>query len=74
MTAILMDEPVAMGLDWWRHEVLGVEADYDNRGFLIGIANSWGTGWGEDGFGWLTEGRSIASDQVIPAIPVAARP
>ncbi len=44
----------AAGPGFGGHAVLGVGiADYAPVGKLILIRNSWGSGWGEDGYGWL---------------------
>jgi len=51
-SALISPDPccVTLGLSWWRHAVLGVEAVYDkHRGYGIRILNSWGSGWGDKG-------------------------
>jgi hypothetical protein len=56
---------VAIGLDWWGHEVVVCGIEVDSRGNLWGVGpNSWGAGWGDRGWFRLAMGRLVASDQV----------
>lgn len=67
VSCLLQDVPVAIGLNWWRHEVTAVDVDYVNGAYVILIWNSWGD-WGEansrgvKGFGWLTKAKANPDD------------
>ena len=67
-TALLLGFPCALGLDWWRHLICAVDlVMIDSRKFGVRIRNSWGSAWGEDGYGILTERKSIG-DAVAPRV------
>lgn len=73
MSAVLVGVPVAIGLNWWGHEVLaidGVVLGSDDYGILID--NSWGTGWGDKGRGVLTQSKATPDDAVAPRVAIAA--
>jgi len=57
--------PVTLGLSWWGHLVVALKAVSlgRNKWGMI-IANSWGTGWGDKGYGVLTESKSKANEYV----------
>lgn len=61
--------PVAIGLNWWRHEVTACDYDPDDGTTLIW--NSWGPDWGDDGFGKLSESRARPDDACAPRVPMA---
>lgn len=68
-SCILSGIPIAVGFNWWSHEVTGV-------GITIGehnleIANSWGTKWGENGYGLLKGQKKIPDDSVAITSMVA---
>jgi hypothetical protein len=72
VSCALQDIPVAIGLSWWSHEVTFTFAAIDKNGNVVGgIDNSWGTGWGDNGRGLLTESKSRPDDAnaVRTAIP-----
>ena len=58
---------IAVGYNWWRHEVLACDLEED---MSVRIWNSWGD-WGEDGFGILSASKSIPDDAVVPRLAVA---
>jgi len=69
MTAMLLDLPVAVGYNWWSHEVCAMRPVKlpGNDKYGIGILNSWGTSYGENGFAVLTESKATPDDAVCPA-------
>ena len=62
VSCILQGFPTADGYNWWRHEVTGV--GIAKRSHDLRIRNSWGMGWGNDGFAWLKGSRKHANDSV----------
>lgn len=63
-SCLLRGMPVPIGLNWWRHLVCALDlVVLDNGEFGTMIINSWGTNWGDGGFGVLTERKSTAYEQ-----------
>jgi hypothetical protein len=61
MTLALNRVPVAIGLAWWGHLVCQLDPIYFPDGtFGIGYDNSWGTDFGDDGYGILHEDKAKA--------------
>lgn len=57
VTALLSGLPVYPGYSWWRHSVMLGKLVGDN---LDGeIENSWGSGWGNGGYGILAGSRKV---------------
>lgn len=55
--------PVAIGLNWWSHEVTAVDLVALGGGkYGIRIDNSWGSGWETNGRGILTESKGTPDD------------
>lgn len=74
MTCLFLRFPVAIGLNWWEHEVTAmdpVKLDGTNR-FGVTIDNSWGESWGGRGRGVLTEEKSTPDDAVAPRVATAS--
>lgn len=74
MTCVLLNIPVAIGLNWWRHEVLamaGAVLSGSRGGFGIVINNSWGTRWGNNGRSILTESKATPDDAIAPRVVLA---
>lgn len=63
-TCLLMGFPVAVGYNWWSHEVTAMDLVKVNGGYGIIIDNSWSTSWGEKGRGVLAEGKATPDDAV----------
>lgn len=56
MTYVLNRMPFGIGLDWWGHLVCGMTPiSFGNNKYGLGIDNSWGTSWGDNGRGVLVE-------------------
>lgn len=68
VTCCLLRIPVAIGLNWWRHEVMA--CDLVENGVLIW--NSWGDSWGDGGFGVLSFSKATPDDAVAPRVVLAA--
>jgi hypothetical protein len=72
MTCLLLRIPVAVGYDWWRHEVSAIDPISLGDGeYGIRIRNSWGMGWGKDGYAILKEGKATPDDAVAPRVIIA---
>lgn len=67
VSCLLQDTPVAVGYNWWSHEVCATDVDYVNGQYVVLIWNSWGN-WGEansrgiKGFGWLNRSKATPDD------------
>lgn len=72
MTCLLLNIPVAIGLNWWGHEVLGIAGAVTSSGFGAVIDNSWGTRWGDKGRSILTESKATPDDAIAPRVTLAA--
>ena len=77
-TCLLMGIPVAIGLNWWSHEVLAMDLVYLGKDafgrdkFGVRILNSWGEGYGEGGYAILSESKATPDDAVAPRYMTAA--
>lgn len=79
MTCLLHRIPVPIGLNWWSHEVLGLDpviirAASEIRLMQFGsrIWNSWGDEWSDNGEGILSESKSTPDEAVAPRVAIAA--
>lgn len=74
MSLLLQRIPVAVGYNWWRHEVTMIDPVRMSGGsYAARINNSWGTGWKDNGRSILSGSRVQPDDAVAPrtAIPLA---
>lgn len=69
---LLRNVPVAVGYEWWSHEVCAVDVDWLDGEPAIVVANSWGESWGEQGFGTVQGQRRVPDDAVAPQVATAA--
>lgn len=67
---LLQNKPVAVGYDWWGHEVSAVAMVWEDGDWSLIIANSWGD-WGEDGFGKLRGSKRVPDDACCPRVVTA---
>lgn len=72
ISLLLRGIAVAVGYNWWGHEVTAVEAVWLDGQAVIRIRNSWGMGWGTQGYGILQGSRMYADDAVAPRVAIAA--
>lgn len=73
MVSLLMRRiPGAVGYNWWSHEVTACEPVWLDGTVALRIRNSWGMGWGSQGFGILQGSRMLADDLVAPRVALAA--
>lgn len=66
--------PVAVGYNWWGHEVTAVDPEWQDGELVLRIRNSWGMSWGEKGFGILQGSKMLPDDAVAPRVALAACP
>lgn len=72
-TCLLSGIPVAVGYNWWGHEVLACDVvALPNGEFGIRIRNSWGPGYGDDGFAVLSGRKMLPDDACAPRVAIAA--
>lgn len=71
-TCLLYGMPVAVGYNWWRHEVTAMDLVQVRGGFGIIIHNSWGPEWEDNGRGVLLESKATPDDAVSPRVAVAS--
>lgn len=71
ISCLFLRVPVAVGYNWWRHEVTAVRPVWLDGEIAIVIDNSWGEGWGTNGRGVLQGQRMLPDDAVAPRVAVA---
>lgn len=69
MTCLIYRIPVAVGYNWWGHEVCAMDPVALGRDeFGARILNSWGDNWEDRGEKVLSESRTIPDDAVAPRV------
>ena len=67
-TCLLYGFPVAVGYNWWGHEVLAHDLlRLESGEYAIEIDNSWG-GWGDEGHGILKGTKALPDEAVAPRV------
>lgn len=64
--------PVAVGLNWWGHEVYVCDVVWQDGTAVLRIRNSWTDSWGDKGFSILKGSKMLADDAVCPRVMKAA--
>lgn len=72
MSVLLRRWPVAVGYNWWSHEVTAVNPRWIDGAPALDIDNSWGTSWGTNGRGVLQGNRMLPDDAVVPRTALAS--
>lgn len=72
MSCLFLRKPVALGYNWWRHEVTGCDPVWLDGEIALRIRNSWGMGWGDKGFSVLRGSKMLPDDAVAPRTAIAA--
>lgn len=71
ISCLLRRIPVAVGYNWWGHEVTAIDAVWRNGTVAIRIRNSWGN-WGDFGFGILEGSKMYPDDACAPLTAIAS--
>lgn len=72
ISCLLRRIPVAVGYNWWGHEVYCCDPVWMDGTAEGRIRNSWGAGWGENGFSVLRGSKLLPDDAVAPVSAMAA--
>ena len=64
VSLLLRGIPLAAGFNWWGHEVTLTDAIWLDGEVAIRFWNSWGSNWGQGGFGIL-RGRKMLADDLV---------
>lgn len=72
VSALLRGWPVAVGYNWWRHEVLAcgvhIRGNDPESDTVVEIDNSWGTNWKDNGHGILVRSKATPDDAVVARV------
>lgn len=71
ISCLLRRIPVAVGYNWWGHEVTAIDAVWQSGTVAIRIRNSWGN-WGDNGYGILAGNKMLPDDAVAPRVALAS--
>lgn len=66
ISLLLRRIPIAVGLNYWSHEVTDYEPVWLDGTVAIRFRNSWGMGWGSSGYG-IRQGNRMHSDDTVAA-------
>lgn len=70
ISMLLRRIPVAVGYNWWGHEVTAIDAVWLDGEVAIRIRNSWGN-WGDNGYGIIRGSKILPDDAVAPRSSLA---
>lgn len=75
ISALLINLPVCIGLNWWGHAVTSIDVVDTGRGsatslsrYDIGNLNSWGQNYGDGGYFILSGNKRIPDEQYAPRV------
>ena len=68
ISCVLRNWPVAVGYNWWSHEVTAYDAVIVDGKVLLRIRNSWSMNWGDAGFSVLSVAKGTPDDAVVPRV------
>jgi hypothetical protein len=68
VSCLLRGWPVAVGLNWWSHEVLYTNALWMDGTLAIGFRNSWSMSYGDKGFSILQGRKMMPDDACTPRV------
>lgn len=72
LTCLIYNIPVAIGLNWWAHEVTACDVVIQPNGDLaVRIRNSWSMDWGDEGYSILVKSKALPDDAVAPTVTYA---
>jgi len=71
VSCLLRRKPVAIGLNWWGHEVLAVDPVWVNGAIAVRFQNSYDKDWEDEGYGVLQGDRMKADDAVVARVVMA---
>jgi len=66
VSCVMRGYPVAVGYNWWSHEVTIVAFDWIDGAIAAIIDNSWGLTWGTKGRGIIQGNKILPDDAVAP--------
>lgn len=72
VSLLLRNIPVPVGLNYWSHEVTDQDAVWLDGAIAIRFRNSWGMGWGSQGYGIRQGSKMYADDAVAPSVALIA--
>lgn len=75
VSMLLRRIPVAIGLNWWSHEIVAVDAVWLNGTVAIRFRNSWGMDWptaGAGGWSILQGSKMLPDDACGPRVAIAS--
>jgi hypothetical protein len=72
ISCLFLREPVAVGYNWWGHEVTGCDPVWLDGEIALRIRNSWAMSWGSQGFGILQGKKMLPDDAVVPRVVTAS--
>lgn len=66
ISVLLRRTPIAVGYNWWSHEVTLIDPIWLDNDIAIRFRNSWGMGYGQQGYGILQGKKMLPDDAVAP--------